>query len=337
MQQAAQKGIMAFEALSRITSSTWGPSTKQSRLLYTAVVRPTMLYGSQVWGLQDDRAPPAASLIKPLKCLQNRCLRKVMEAYKRTLTAALERESNVQPLDLYMEHKAMQGSLKTADNSVFARIRQVANTVWTAVRAPAGGMPGRRRHGTASTIRPLTTAEGLQQRVTARTGAEAAPGTTKETAGEPTESTDQVDKPGVETKVDPQVSKAKSNHMEVRLGSVSSPALQRPPQARSNSTVSAPHRGAGPQCLAGLRGSPRGRQAMFMWLASANRAACASLLPEPHRLPRPLLSENWNRGPLRSSFHSSQRSPGGPMAGRKRPTQPSQPCAADHPGGHLRI
>jgi len=169
VQQAAQKGIMAFEALSRITSSTWGPSTKQSRLLYTAVVRPTMLYGSQVWGLQDDRAPPAASLIKPLKCLQNRCLRKVMEAYKRTLTAALERESNVQPLDLYMEHKAMQGSFKTADNSVFARIRQVANTVWTAVRAPAGGMPGRRRHGTASTIRPLTTAEGLQQRVTART------------------------------------------------------------------------------------------------------------------------------------------------------------------------
>jgi hypothetical protein len=42
VQQAVQKGSMAFEALSRITASTWGPSMKRSRLLYTAVVRPAM-------------------------------------------------------------------------------------------------------------------------------------------------------------------------------------------------------------------------------------------------------------------------------------------------------
>src|SRR5437667_3564891 len=46
IQQAAQKGKAAFEAASRIMASTWGPTVKHSRLLYTAVVRPTMMYGA---------------------------------------------------------------------------------------------------------------------------------------------------------------------------------------------------------------------------------------------------------------------------------------------------
>ncbi|POS82407.1 hypothetical protein EPUL_004123, partial [Erysiphe pulchra] len=50
--QAAQKRHVAFNALSRITSSVWGPSLHNSRLIYTAVVRPTMLYGSQIWDIQ---------------------------------------------------------------------------------------------------------------------------------------------------------------------------------------------------------------------------------------------------------------------------------------------
>jgi len=73
-----------------------------------------MLYGSdfQVGGLQDDGAPPAASLIKSLKCLQNRCLRKVMGAYKRTPTAALKQESNVQSLDLKFSKADYSDALK---------------------------------------------------------------------------------------------------------------------------------------------------------------------------------------------------------------------------------
>ncbi|KHJ30010.1 hypothetical protein EV44_g4183 [Erysiphe necator] len=51
---AAQKGEVAFNAQSRITSSVWGPSVRSSRLLYTAIVRPTMLYGSQVWGIRPN-------------------------------------------------------------------------------------------------------------------------------------------------------------------------------------------------------------------------------------------------------------------------------------------
>ncbi|KAF2189153.1 hypothetical protein K469DRAFT_528393, partial [Zopfia rhizophila CBS 207.26] len=44
--KAAEKGTAAFKAMLRITTSTWGPSMRRSRLLYTAVIRLIMLYGA---------------------------------------------------------------------------------------------------------------------------------------------------------------------------------------------------------------------------------------------------------------------------------------------------
>ncbi len=46
VKQKVQKGNTAFEALSHITASTWGSSTKRFWLLYTAVVWSAMLYSS---------------------------------------------------------------------------------------------------------------------------------------------------------------------------------------------------------------------------------------------------------------------------------------------------
>lgn len=77
VKQAAQKGSMAFEAFSRITASTWVPSMKRSRLLHTAVVRPAVLYGSQVWGLRKS-----ASLTKPLIVWVVKKVRYMIEAAK---------------------------------------------------------------------------------------------------------------------------------------------------------------------------------------------------------------------------------------------------------------
>jgi hypothetical protein len=42
VQEAARKGEAQFEALARLVGSTWGPSFNKSRLLYAAVVRPTI-------------------------------------------------------------------------------------------------------------------------------------------------------------------------------------------------------------------------------------------------------------------------------------------------------
>ena len=42
-----RKGLVASESIARLATLTWGPSARNTRLLYTAVVRPTLLYGAQ--------------------------------------------------------------------------------------------------------------------------------------------------------------------------------------------------------------------------------------------------------------------------------------------------
>jgi len=128
--KAVQKGKGAFEALSRITASTWGPSMTRSRLLYTAVVRPAMLYGAQAWSTRPDGAPLSQSLIKDLQKVQNQCLRRITGGYKRTPIAALERETGVPPVDLYLTERALQGAGTTRDHPVEKDINRVLGEIW---------------------------------------------------------------------------------------------------------------------------------------------------------------------------------------------------------------
>ena len=75
----------------------------RSRLLYIATVRPAMLHGAQVWGVRDDGGTPAKSLLKPLQKVQNRCLRRVTGAYRRTLIVVIKKEAAIPPIQLYIK------------------------------------------------------------------------------------------------------------------------------------------------------------------------------------------------------------------------------------------
>jgi len=48
IQQAASKGRTAFEAMARITASTWGLLMRRSRLLYSVIACLVMLYRVQI-------------------------------------------------------------------------------------------------------------------------------------------------------------------------------------------------------------------------------------------------------------------------------------------------
>jgi hypothetical protein len=132
----AGRGHKAFEALSRITASTWGPSVQKSKLVFTAVVRPLMLYGAQIWGIQDTGEIAKKNTLHPLKVVQNKCLRRVMGAYKRTPTALLEREAQVMPVDLYIDLLALQRASATKGHSVTRKITQVTQTIWNTLQDP---------------------------------------------------------------------------------------------------------------------------------------------------------------------------------------------------------
>jgi len=154
------RGTAAFESLARIATSTWGPSMRKARLIYSAAVRPAMMYGAQAWGTQDGKVAKA-SIMRPLKMVQNKCLRRITGAYKRTPTAALEREADIPPLDLHVETIALQRAESTADHAVYGNIREAHNYIWSQMREAARGPA--RRNNVAPSARPPTDLERARQ------------------------------------------------------------------------------------------------------------------------------------------------------------------------------
>jgi hypothetical protein len=53
--------------------------------------------------MRTDGKSLATTTSSPLHKIQNECLRKVTGVYKRTLRAALERETGILPINLYMK------------------------------------------------------------------------------------------------------------------------------------------------------------------------------------------------------------------------------------------
>ena len=106
--QATYRGAVAFAVVLCIAVSTWGLLFRHTRLLYTAVVRPIMLYGSQIWGIGLNGKLLAKSSLVSLEKLQNQCLCRITGVYKRTLRAAIKCKAVVPLLNIYIKAIAMQ-------------------------------------------------------------------------------------------------------------------------------------------------------------------------------------------------------------------------------------
>lgn len=166
IQQAATKGLRAYQAMARLMAATWGPSVRQSRLIYSAVVRPSMMYGAQVWSPQDDGGAPAKGRLKPLAKVQNKCLRTITGAYKRTPIAAIEREMAIPPIDLYADAMATQRSQKTKAHPVAGNIKSAVDKIWEKLRPAGAGVSTQRKRGRPARQqpRPPTTIERIRSR-----------------------------------------------------------------------------------------------------------------------------------------------------------------------------
>ena len=132
--QATRKGLAASEALGRIATSTWGPSARQTQLLYTVVIRPMIAYRAQEWSMRGNGEPLPVASLAPLMKVQGQCLRKVTGGYKRTPYALLEQEARVMPLDLYLKVRRMQVAQKARDRPVEAKIQGVVDVVQRRLR-----------------------------------------------------------------------------------------------------------------------------------------------------------------------------------------------------------
>jgi hypothetical protein len=106
IKQAAQKGALRLQALRRIAGSTWGLSFEKSRLLYQTTLRSAILHGCTVWAPGEESHLPPTTRIHPLRAIQNKALRWITGAFRRTPIPALEREANIPPLRLYLAAQA---------------------------------------------------------------------------------------------------------------------------------------------------------------------------------------------------------------------------------------
>ena len=106
--QAVEKKLRTQDfALSRIAAKTWGPGLAKAREVYSKCIRSAIAYGASsfhtptgVGGASSPKGP-----VKSLAKAQNRSLRIVVGAYKRTPTRCLETEAWVPPLDLYLNKR----------------------------------------------------------------------------------------------------------------------------------------------------------------------------------------------------------------------------------------
>ena len=147
IKKAAEKGAAQLQKALHITQSTWGLSFQNSRLLYTAIVRPTLTYGAPIWSLPEPETPLSASTLYPLQKTQNSSLRRITGAYRAAAIPSLEREANIPPLDLYLRSLRLGYTAKMAPETR-QYLEQCRRDTWHRCRQVTGYNrpipPGRR-------------------------------------------------------------------------------------------------------------------------------------------------------------------------------------------------
>src|SRR6266513_5741038 len=137
------------------------------RLLYTAIVRPAMVYGVHAWHTGQNGKQMKANL-QQLEKIQNKCLRRITGGYKRTPRAALEREAKIMPLDLYCDALIMNKAIDKKGKKVQEEIKQTVNAIWEAENRRPPQRTQRRRDPREARQRPPTSSEQVQRKAIER-------------------------------------------------------------------------------------------------------------------------------------------------------------------------
>ena len=126
IKKVAEKVDSHMNSLHQLCQSTWGASFQKARHIYTAVVRPAMVYGCKVWAKVDGIDKHASSQIKKLEELQTKALRRITGAYKSVPAQVLQQEADIPPMDLYIQQVALDQSKKDKDRKATEYTREAS-------------------------------------------------------------------------------------------------------------------------------------------------------------------------------------------------------------------
>jgi hypothetical protein len=136
-----------LRALSVLAASTWGVDLHMARQVYTAVVRPAIVYGAPIWHTPSPMPGQPQGLATKLATIQNQALRRVTGAYKATPTRRLELEALIPPLHLYIDSITARYQERTRDTQARQELREACDKVAKRLRrAPRRGAPRRKAY-----------------------------------------------------------------------------------------------------------------------------------------------------------------------------------------------
>ena len=127
-----------LNAFSSIIRSTWGMSLTAGRKLYTAITRPTITYGANAWYTPMTIKGYRKTIVNKLKALQGKFLRVITGAYRATSTEAVEIESYIQPIDIYLDGLIAKTVLKACASQANKVVKEATRCICQQIRSRRG-------------------------------------------------------------------------------------------------------------------------------------------------------------------------------------------------------
>ena len=132
------KAIRTLNAFNSITGSTWGMSQAAGRKLYVAVARPIITYGACAWYTPASIKGHRKTVDNKLKALQGKFLRAITGSYRATATEAVEIETYIQPIDIFLDGLVAKTTLRICASQASRVIQDATSCIRAQMRSRRG-------------------------------------------------------------------------------------------------------------------------------------------------------------------------------------------------------
>lgn len=123
VKKVQEKMVTQTQALTKISASTWEASFTRARQVYSAVIRPAIIYGSTVWHTFTGIKEAKRNTTEKMAIIQNRCLQVVAGVYKTAPIEVLHAKTMMLPIQKHLEllQARAQSCFKTEGQTAFVR------------------------------------------------------------------------------------------------------------------------------------------------------------------------------------------------------------------------
>ncbi len=132
------RAVHHLNALKTLTGSTWGASLETGLRVYSAAIRPALLYGCSTWYSPENTPGYRKGVARELQAIQGRCLRAITGAYKATSTESLEIETFTPPIHLYAEMVVANSICRTLATDLRGVIDKATDRIRRQLRGKRG-------------------------------------------------------------------------------------------------------------------------------------------------------------------------------------------------------